>query len=154
MTSHIRFHQSIAALALLLTAGAALANPCLVTPAELKAATGRDFTDGEAGKDITGQYEQCAYAEKAKPTRKLIVSIRNDKAKEQYEASKRLLHFGNESIDLANVGDAAYFSGVAAGVMKGDRAILVSGVRRASDPKIEREKVAELLRAALKRAGV
>lgn len=134
-------------------AAAALANPCVVTPAELKAATGRDFGEGAAGKDITGQYEQCTYAETAKPTRKLIVSVRTVKAKEQYESSKRLLQMGKDPIDLAGVGDAAYFSGVAAGVLQGNKAILVSGVRRASDPKIEREKAAELLRAALKRAG-
>lgn len=155
MASMIRMHQKrVAAFVLLFAASAALANPCLVTPAELKAATGRDFSEGAAGKDITGQYDECTYAEKAAPTRKLIISVRVTKAQAQYESRKRLLHFGKDPIDLAGVGDAAFFSGVAAGVLKGDTAIFVSGVRRASDPKIEREKVAELLRAAVKRADV
>lgn len=152
MTSKARV-LSIMTLALAATLGpsAEASGGCLVTPAELEAATGRVFEEGRSGKDITQQHDECVYAEKNQAKHKLVISVRTVNARQQFESRKRLLTMGKDSIDIEDVGDAAWFSGVAAAVLKGDRALFLSGVRRASDPNIPREKIAELLRAALKR---
>jgi hypothetical protein len=48
---------------------------CLLTAAELQAATGRTFDDGQAGETSVDGVVQCHYAETGKPQRKLTVGV-------------------------------------------------------------------------------
>jgi hypothetical protein len=134
-------------------AGAAANSACLLTAAELQAATGRTFDDGRAGDNALDGAVQCHYAEKGKPQRKLTVGVAGTNAKAKFESRRRLLKIGKAPIDLAGVGDAAYYNGASAGVLAGARLITLSGLRRASDPSVAPDKAAELLRTSLKRAG-
>jgi hypothetical protein len=134
-------------------AEAAVNGACLLTAAELQAATGRTFDDGQAGDNALDGAVQCHYTEKGKPQRKLTVGVAAANARAQFESRRRLLKMGKEPIDIAGVGDAAYYNGTSAGVLSGARLITLSGLRRASDPKVAPDKAAELLRTALKRAG-
>lgn len=134
-----------------LFAGTVAADPCLLTPDELKQATGRAFEAGVPGKDIATQEPQCTYAEKNKPKRSVMVRILTEKAAQRYAANKRLVSFGNDPLDLEGVGEAAFYSGTTAGVLLGERAIILSTLRRAGDPKLERAAVVDLLRKAAER---
>ncbi len=125
---------------------------CLLTPAELQAATGRAFAAGQSAKNLGDGSPLCHYAEKDKPQRKLTVGVSSTNAQRQFESRMRLLQMGSASIKLDGVGDRAYFSGTAAGVLAGDKLISISNLRRSPDPKIAPDKAAELLRAALKAA--
>jgi hypothetical protein len=145
-----------AALALMISmiATASLAdasNACLLSTDELQAATSREFAPGEPTKAADGSL-LCAYAERANPKRHLTIQTSSEKAKQQFESRVRLLSTGRASIALAGVGDVAYYSGTAAGVLVGDRLIAIGGLRRAPDPKIASEKVARLLQLAIERA--
>jgi hypothetical protein len=134
-------------------AHAAANSACLLTAAELQAATGRTFDAGQAGDNAIDGAVQCHYSETGRPQRKLTVGVAGTNAKAQFESRRRLLKMGKEPIDLAGVGDAAYYNGTSAGVLAGARLITLSGLRRASDPKVAPDKAAELLRTALKRAA-
>jgi hypothetical protein len=135
------------------SAHGAVNSACLLTPAELQAATGRTFENGQAGDNALDGAVQCYYTERGKPQRKLTVGIAGANAKAQFESRIRLLKVGKEPIDLTGVGDAAYFNGTSAGVLAGPRLITLSGLRRASDPKVAPDRAADLLRTALKRAA-
>lgn len=130
----------------------ASAAACLLTPEELRAATGREFIAGREGKAVDGS-DLCAYAEVAMPARKLAVNVIASRGKAAYESRMRLLSMGKKEIGLKGVGDAAYFNGTAAGVLSGDKLITLSNLRRASAPKIAPERIVTLLQAALGRAG-
>lgn len=132
-------------------AGASAA-ACLLTPEELRAATGREFIAGQEGKAADGS-ALCTYAEVAVPTRKLAVNVIASRGKAAYESRVRLLSMGKKEIGLKGVGDAAYFNGTAAGVLSGDKLVTLSNVRRASAPEIAPERIVTLLQAALDRAG-
>jgi len=132
--------------------GAASAAACLLTPEELEAATGREFSAGQEGKAADGS-ELCAFAEVAAPTRKLSVNVIASRGKAAYESRLRLLSMGKKDISLKGAGDAAYFNGTAAGVLSGDKLITLSNLRRASAPEIPSERIVVLLQAALGRAG-
>lgn len=129
----------------------ASAAACLLTPEELRAATGREFTAGQEGKAVDGS-DLCAYAEVAMPARKLAVNVIASRGKAAYESRMRLLSIGKKEIGLKGVGDAAYFNGTAAGVLTGDKLITLSNLRRASAPEIPSERIVTLLQAALGRA--
>jgi hypothetical protein len=136
-----------------LTCQWALANDaCLLTPAELQAATGRAFIAGQAGVTAGGGAPLCHYAEMDQPQRKLTVGLSTENAQRQFESNMRLLKMGAASIELKGVGDAAYFNGTSAGVLSGNTFIHLSNLRRGGSPKIAPERVIELLQAALKRA--
>lgn len=126
---------------------------CLLTPAELQAATGRAFNEGQATRVVGDGSPLCVYAETGQPQRKLTIGVSTQSARRQFESRMRLLRMGNKPIELAGVGDAAYFNGTAAGVLAGDRFISLSGLRRGAskDEQIAPERVVGLLQAALKR---
>jgi len=131
--------------------GAALANACLVTPAELQTATGRAFSSGQESKAVDGS-PLCIYAETDAPQRKLTVNVIASRGKAAYDSRMRMLQMGKKSIDLKGVGDAAYFTGPAAGVLTGDTLITFSNVQRAgSKEPIPSERIVALLKAALGR---
>jgi hypothetical protein len=138
-------------LMMLACAGSAAADPCLLTPAELHATTGREFEAGTPGQDIVTQEPHCTYRETKNAKRHVMVRILTQKAPKRFEASKRTVHFGKDPIDLEGVGEAAFYSGTTAGVLLGEQAIILSTLRRASDPKIDRAVVADLLRKAAER---
>lgn len=119
---------------------------CLLSVEELSAATGREFSAGEARKDIATGEAQCFYAQKANPKRGMSLRIHAQKAASRFEATKRATSFGSEPVDLPGVGDAAYFNGTSAGVLVGEKAAILGTLRGAGDPKIDRAKVAELLK--------
>jgi len=131
---------------------AASAAACLLTPEELKVATGREFGAGQESKSVDGS-DMCSYPEVATPTRKLMLNVINERGKAAYESRLRLLTFGKKDIRLNGVGDAAYLSGTAAGVLKGDRLITLTNVRRPGTPELEPERIVTLLQRALDRAG-
>lgn len=139
----------------LLTLGlpaAASAAACVLTPAELQSATGREFGAGQEGKAVDGS-GLCAYAEVAAPTRKMTVNVVESRAKAAFESRVRLLTTSKKDIALKGVGDAAYFNGTSAGVLAGDKLIVLSGVRRPGSPDIPSERIVALLQAALGRAS-
>lgn len=119
---------------------------CLLSAEELSTATGREFSAGEARKDIVTSEPQCFYAQKANPKRGVLLRIHTQKAASRFEATKRATSFGSEPVDLSGVGDAAYFNGTSAGVLVGEKAAILGTLRGAGDPKIDRAKVAELLK--------
>jgi hypothetical protein len=126
------------------------ADACLLSPEELSTATGREFSAGEARKDIATGEPQCFYAQKANPKRGVLLRIQSEKAAKRFEATKRVTTFGSEPVDVPGVGDAAYFNGTSAGVLAGQQAVILS-LRGAGDPKIAREKVADLLKLIVAR---
>jgi hypothetical protein len=129
----------------------ASAAACLLTVDELRTATGREFGAGQEGKAVDGS-GLCVYAEAAAPTRKLTVNVIESRGKAAFDSRMRMLTMSKKEIGLKGVGDAAYFNGTAAGVLKGDKLITLSGVRRPSSPAIPQERIAALLQAALGRA--
>lgn len=131
---------------------AASATACLVTVAELQTATDRAFGAGQESKAVDGS-PLCVYAEVAAPTRKLIVNVIESRGKAGFDSRVRLLTMSKKEIGLKGVGDAAYYNGTSAGVLKGDRLITFSGVRRAASKDIPPERIVALLQAALGRAS-
>ena len=143
--------RSVSMLLGFLFVGSVAANPCLLTVEELQQATGREFESGTPGKDIATQEPQCTYAETKNPKRHVMVRILTEKAAQRYASNKRLVSFGKDPIELDGVGDAAFYTGTTAGVLLGERAIILSTLRRASDAEIERSTVTDLLRKAAER---
>ena len=142
----------ISSISALILAGQAFATDgCLLSAEELSAATGRAFIAGEARKDIVTAEPQCFYAQKDKPKRGMMLRIHSQKAASRYEATKRVTTFGSEPVELPGVGDAAFFNGTSAGVLIGDKAVILGSLRGAGEPKVAREKVAELLRLVIER---
>ena len=134
-------------LGVLLSAGQAIAaDACLLSPELLLSATGREFSAGEARKDIATGEPQCFYAQKVNPKRGVLLRIQSEKAATRFASTKRATSFGSEPVDLPGIGDAAYFNGTSAGVLAGENAAILSNLRAANDPKIDRAKVAELLK--------
>ena len=125
---------------------------CLLTPEELRTATGREFSAGKESKAVDGS-DMCTYHEVAAPTRKLSINVIQSRGKASFESRMRLLSMGQKEIGLKGVGDAVYFNGTSAGVLTGDKLITLSGVRRPSAPELPPERVVTLLQAALNRAG-
>lgn len=147
----VRF--SAAALMFMLSPLALAEGACLLTPAELQAATGRAYSEGQATKVVGDGSPLCVYAETAQPQRKLTIGVSTQNARRQFESRMRLLKMGNKPIDLAGVGDAAYFNGTSAGVLAGERFISLSGLRRGAskDQQVTPQRVVGLLQAVLKR---
>ena len=144
---------SIAAFALLSCSPVSANDACLVTPAQLQSATGRVFADGEAATNPGDGSPLCHYAQKDNAKRVLTIGVSSTKAKAQFDSRLRLLQRGSASIALQGVGDRAYFSGTAAGVLSGDTLVSISNLRRAGDPAIASDAVVELLRSALEASG-
>jgi hypothetical protein len=130
----------------LLAAPALAADGCLLSVDELSAAAGRAFSAGEPRKDIVTEEPQCFYAQKDKPKRGMTLRIHTQKAASRFEATKRVTTFGSDPVELSGVGDAAFFNGTSAGVLVGDKAVILGSIRGAGDPKIAREKVVGLLK--------
>jgi hypothetical protein len=145
-------HALIVASAALLMGSAVHADDaCLLTPAQLQTLTGRTFGDGQASKNLGDGSPLCHYAEQAKPQRKLTIGVSSTKAKQQFDSRLRMLQMGGKSIELKGVGDSAYYNGTSAGVLTGSKLITISNLRRASDPKIEPDKVVAALQTAMKK---
>jgi hypothetical protein len=140
---------AIAALALA-SPVVASAKGCIFTPAELQTATGRSFNAGQESKAVDGS-SVCSYTEVAAPKKRLVVNVIESKGKVRFDSSKRLLTMSKKPIDLAGVGDAAYFNGPSAGVLSGDKMIALSGVERAQVPDVPPERVVALLELAIAR---
>lgn len=66
---------------------------------------------------------------------------------------ERTLTMNKKEIGLKGVGDAAYFNGTSAGVLAGDKLIVLSGVRRLGAADIAPERIVALLQAALGRVS-
>jgi hypothetical protein len=128
----------------------ALAKACIFTPAELQTATGRAYNAGQESKAVDGS-SVCSYTEVDAPKKRLVVNVIESKGKVRFESSKRLLKMTRKSIDLAGVGDAAYFNGPSAGVLSGDKVIALTGVERAQVAAVPPERVVALLGIALER---
>ena len=131
--------------------GVALANACILTPAEVQTAIGRAFSAGQESKAVDGS-AVCSYAEVAFPKRRLVINVVDSKGKVRFDSAKRLLKMSNKPIDLAGVGDAAYFNGTSAGVLSGDKYIAFSGLKPAPGSKPSHaapEQIVALLQAAL-----
>lgn len=126
---------------------------CLLTPAQLQVATGRAFAAGVAATNPGDNSPLCHYAQKDNAKRVLTIGVSSTRAQAQFDSRLRLLQRGNTSIALQGVGDRAYFSGTAAGVLSGETLISVSNLRRAGDPEIGSDKVVALLRSALEASG-
>lgn len=137
--------------ALVLTSQAFAADGCLLSVEELAATTGRAFSAGEPRKDIVTGEPHCFYAQKENPKRGMLLRIHTQKADRRFEATKRATSFGSDPVEVPGVGDAAYFNGTSAGVLVGDKAVILGSIRTAGDPKIDREKVAKLLKLVAER---
>lgn len=147
-----RTSSVISSLGVLMFAGQAFAaDACLLTPEELSTATGREFSAGEGRKDIATGEPQCFYAQKANPKRGVLLRIQSEKAASRFAATKRVTTFGSDPVDVPGIGDAAFFNGTSAGVLAGEQAAILSSLRGAGEPKIAREKVAELLKLIVAR---
>lgn len=144
---------TIAVVALLVHSTASAADACLLTPAQLQAATGRAFAAGEAATNPGDNSPLCHYAQTDNAKRVLTIGVSSTRAQAQFDSRLRLLQRGNASIALQGVGDRAYFSGTAAGVLSGDTLISISNLRRAGEPDIASDKVVALLRSALEASG-
>lgn len=148
----IRASLLMSSLGVLFLAGQAFAaDSCLLSAEEVSAATGRAFSAGEARKDIVTGEPQCFYAQKENPKRGVMLRIHSQKAASRFEATKRVTTFGNDPVDLPGIGDGAYFNGTSAGVLVGDKAVILGSLRGAGEPKIGHDKVAELLRLVIDR---
>lgn len=136
----------------LILAGQAFASDgCLLSSDELSAATGRAVLAGQPRKDIVTGEPQCFYAQKDKPKRGMMLRIHAQKAANRFEATKRVTAVGGEPVDLPGVGDAAFFNGTSAGVLVGDKAVILGSLRGAGDPKIAPEEVTKLLQLVAER---
>lgn len=148
------FHVAlIAGISLLACAAARADTACLLTSSDLQTLTGRAFIDGEPGKNLGDGSSLCHYAEKDNPRRKLTIGMSSVNAQSQFESRMRLLQGSGKSIELKGVGDRAYFTGTAAGVLSGGKLITLSNLRRSSDPTIAPEQLVATLQIALKKAG-
>ncbi|HEY6643279.1 hypothetical protein [Povalibacter sp.] len=141
----------VASAALLMSVAAYANEACLLTPQQLQTLTGRTFAEGQASRNPGDGSPLCHYAEQTNPQRKLTIGVSSTNAKQQFDSRLRMLQMGGKSIELEGVGDRAYYNGTAAGVLAGSKLIAISNLRRASDPKIESDKVIAALRAALQK---
>lgn len=141
-----RLSLAVAGAALLACTLAHANEACLLTPAQLQDLTGRAFEEGQPGRNAGDGSPLCHYAERANPKRRLTIGVSSTNAQQQFDSRARMLQTGGRSIELQGVGEAAYYNGTAAGVLSGGRLFSISNLRRASDPKIEPEKVAAALR--------
>jgi hypothetical protein len=143
--------HAVATAALLLGSAAHADDACLLTPAQLQTLTGRAFAEGQASKNLGDGSPLCHYAEQENPQRKLTIGVSSTNAKQQFDSRLRMLQMGGKPIELKGVGDSAYYNGTGAGVLTGSKLITISNLRRASDPKIESDKVVAALQTALKK---
>ncbi|MBM0106737.1 hypothetical protein JM946_18550 [Steroidobacter sp. S1-65] len=130
-----------------------LANACLLSPAELQTKMGRAFNAGQQSEAVDGS-ALCSYTEVANPKRSLRINVIESQAAPRFERTKRLLTMGNKSIDLAGVGDAAYYNGTTAAVLSGDRLVVISNVKPPPGSKPSHhspEEMVALLKAAIER---
>lgn len=134
------------------SAAATPESPCLLSGAELSSFAGRVFADGTASKTAVGT-PMCVYSEKDRPRRKLTIEVSSTNAASQFDSRVRLLQRGKASIEMAGIGDRAYFNGTAAGVLKGDTLVAVGQLRRSSDPEISRDNAGNLLRLLAERVS-
>ncbi|TDQ44154.1 hypothetical protein [Permianibacter aggregans] len=144
-TMKLALRWMVIGMAIVINADDALANsPCRLSSADLQAATGRTFNEGEVTITATG-ISMCVYTEKDKPKRRVTLEVSSDNAEKQFESKMRLLQLGKKSIVLPGVGDKAYFNGTAAGVLKGDTFFSLGQLRRSSEPELKPENVIALL---------
>jgi hypothetical protein len=153
----IQAHFALSAVAVLSLGFPAvgLANACILTPAKLQTLVGRAFNAGQESKAVDGS-SVCSYTEVDSPKRRLVINVIESKADVRFESAKRLLKMSNKPIDLAGVGDAAYYNGTAAGVLSKDRMIAFSGVKPPPGSKpshLAPEQIVALLKAALEQAS-
>ncbi|HET6397610.1 MAG TPA: hypothetical protein VFF91_12335 [Pseudoxanthomonas sp.] len=125
---------------------------CLLTPDELKAATGQDYRPGQPGLELGTGAPLCHYLRVAQPGRLTVGLHRGTGARAQFQRRQGLLgKTAGRDIALPGVGEAAYAGGTAAGVLVGDAYVALSGTRRPSEPELDPEAVRGLLRAAVAR---